>query len=193
MHNGALKISNLPAWFHIEPTGSHVDPYMVSLTVEGTVVGSIDVFKVQRDSGGSLTSDRITPACPQGTLDYVLPESGGPGSPSHINQLRRLTLEFHRLVVPLSIDDSGPGTPSPELKRNVTIELPRTEEWVVVFDARAGTNQLDGSGEPFPSRTKVSYSMWVDGGSFISNAFSPPDRPLDPTIWVGNAGQCLPP
>lgn len=184
-HDRIDEVSNQPAWIYLETVDAVEDPFVVRFIVEGSVVGSVDVYKAQRDFGGGFTADRITPKCPQGFVeDYLLPQGPEPpASPSHIDHVRRLSLEYHRTVVPVSVEGS-----TPELTRTITFDLPRQEEWVVVFDARAGTNALDGTVRD----AQLTYNISVTDGEFDPKALSPPDLPVDLQTWSGNANKCLP-
>lgn len=192
-HNPGSGISNQAAWYNLSTQDAVMDPFIVNMTVTGTVVGSIDIFLVQRDQG----SDRITPDCPQGFLDYLLPNNGSPGSPSHVNKVDRLVRHYHQTVVPVSVDvDTTDIPPNPSVglfTNKVSIELPRDGEYVVVFDARAGTNLHEVAGDPMDD-SLVEYEIFVESGEFNANKIEPmPDRPFDPLIWSGNANACLPP
>ncbi len=176
-HSMFSQKTNRPAWILVQSGGGD-EPIHVTVSAQGGVIGSVDVFEA------TSSPDQVTPACPQDLVMRFMPQGGEDlGSPSHVQRVLRLAFIQHQTILP-DPDSmiSSPFAVPPVAIEETTFDLPPDRDWVIIFDARAGSEALNTT---VTANSEVNFEIDRSPDEFTPSSITPPDKPMDPTLWTG--------
>ncbi len=180
-----------PVWLHLRSTDSDA-PVEVTVTSKGAVIAGLDAWKYRDDEG----DHPITPPCPQGMVDEVLPEDPTDNLGRTLTHVLHATTDRHQRAVSLPFPDVRSDQTIEGTESTMQVQLDPTQSsggYIIAIypQASAGIAQQEGN----PS---IDYTLSsVDGSrmTIIDDLeHEQPELPFQATGWVfpeSNALACL--